>query len=263
MWSCVMNSRTFEGKVAFVTGATSGIGQSVAVSFGRAGATVVGGGRNAAGGATTERLVEAAGGSFKFVPLDLCDETQIVAAMRIVMDRHGRLDCAANCAGFDLNAAFLDYTAADFDMIFGTNVRGLFLCMQHEVKAMRPTGGAIVNVGSIAGHRAIRGNSLYNASKSALNMLTQTAALECGTFGVRINVVAPGPVMTPMLRGFIEKSQKTDTPFSAESLIAASPLNRIAMPEEIAASVLFLCSPQAANITGAVLNVDGGFALAY
>ena len=259
-----MNTRTFEGKVAFVTGATSGIGQCVAVAFAQEGAAVVGCGRNAAGGTETERLVEAAGGSFQFVPLDLCDEAEIVAAMRIVMDRYGRLDCAANCAGFDLNAAFLDYTAADFDMIFGTNVRGLFLCMQHEVKAMRLAGGgAIVNVGSIAGHRAIRGNSLYNASKSALNMLTQTAALECGAFGVRINVVAPGPVMTPMLRGFIEKSQKTDTPFSEDSLIAASPLSRIAKPEEIATSVLFLCSPQAANITGAVLTVDGGFALAY
>ena len=123
-------------------------------------------------------------------------------------------------------------------------------------------GGAIVNVGSIAGHRVIRGNSLYNASKSALSMLTQTAALECGAFGVRINEVAPGPVMTPMLRGFIEKSQKTSTPFSEEGLISASPLGRIAQPEEIAASVLFLCSPQAAGITGAVLTVDGGFALA-
>jgi NAD(P)-dependent dehydrogenase (short-subunit alcohol dehydrogenase family) len=259
-----MDSRTFEGKVAFVTGATSGIGQSVAIAFGREGATVIGCGRNAAGGATTERLVKTAGGSFQFVTMDLCDETQIVAAMQTLIDRHGRLDCAANCAGFDLNAAFLDYTAADFDSIFDTNVRGLFLCMQHEVKAMRHTGGgAIVNVGSIAGDRPIRGNSLYNASKSALNMLTQTAALECGTFGVRINVVAPGPVMTPMLSGFIEKSQKTDTPFSEESLIAASPLSRIAKPEEIATSVLFLCSPQAANITGAVLTVDGGFALAY
>jgi NAD(P)-dependent dehydrogenase (short-subunit alcohol dehydrogenase family) len=259
-----MNARPFEGKVVYVTGATSGIGQSVATAFGREGATVIGCGRDAAGGATTKHLVEAAGGSFHFVPMDLCDETQIVAAMRIVMDRHGRLDCAANCAGFDLNAAFLDYTAADFDVIFGTNVRGLFLCMQHEVKAMRLTGGgAIVNVGSIAGDRPIRGNSLYNASKSALNMLTQTAALECGSFGIRINVVAPGPVMTPMLSGFIERSQKTAAPFSAESLIAASPLSRIAKPEEIAASVLFLCSPQAANITGAVLTVDGGFALAF
>jgi NAD(P)-dependent dehydrogenase (short-subunit alcohol dehydrogenase family) len=258
-----MNSRTLNGKVAFVTGATSGIGQSVAVAFAQQGAAVIGCGRNAAGGVETERLVEAAGGSFQFVPLDLGDEAQIVGAMQLVMGRHGRLDCAANCAGFDLNDAFLDYTSADFDKIFNTNVRGLFICMQHEVRAMRAAGGgAIVNVGSIAGHRVIRGNSLYNASKSALSMLTQTAALECGAFGVRINEVAPGPVMTPMLRRFIEKSQKTSTPFSEEGLISASPLSRIAQPEEIAASVLFLCSPQAAGITGAVLTVDGGFALA-
>src|SRR5437016_5737131 len=107
-----MNSRTFEGKIAFVTGATSGVGQSVAVAFAQEGAAVVGCGRSAAGGADTERLAKAAGGSFQFVPMDLGDEAQIVTAMRGVMERHGRLDCAANCAGFDLNAAFLDYTVA-------------------------------------------------------------------------------------------------------------------------------------------------------
>jgi NAD(P)-dependent dehydrogenase (short-subunit alcohol dehydrogenase family) len=258
-----MNAQSFDGKVAFVTGATSGIGQSVAIAFAQEGAVVVGCGRNALGGAETERHIKAAGGSFQFVPMDLSDEAQIATAMRMVMDRHGRLDCAANCAGFDFNSAFLDFTAADFDQIFSINVRGVFLCMQHQVKAMHATGGgAIVNVGSIAGHRVIRGNTLYNASKSALTMLTKTAALECGAFGVRINEVAPGPVMTPMLNGFIEKSQKTATPFSAEGLIAASPLHRIAKPEEIAACIMFLCSPQAANITGAVLTVDGGFSLA-
>jgi NAD(P)-dependent dehydrogenase (short-subunit alcohol dehydrogenase family) len=258
-----MDSKPFEGKVAFVTGATSGIGQSVAVAFGKAGAIVFGGGRNAASGAETERLVAATGGSFQFVPMDLGDESQIIAAIRLAMDRHGRLDCAANCAGFDLNAAFLDYTAAEFDQVFSTNVRGLFLCMQHEVKAMRNTGGGtIVNIGSIAGHRPIRGNSVYNASKSAVSMLTQSAALECGEFGIRINELAPGPVMTPMLRGFLEKSQETGSPFSEESLITASPLRRIAKPEEIAESVLFLCSPQAMSITGAVLTVDNGTILA-
>jgi NAD(P)-dependent dehydrogenase (short-subunit alcohol dehydrogenase family) len=258
-----MNSESFAGKVAFVTGATSGIGRSVAVAFGRGGATVVGCGRNATAGAETKQLVEAASGIFQFISMDLGHEAEIVAAVQRVLDWHGRLDCAANCAGFDSNAAFLDYTAADFDQVFSTNVKGLFLCLQQEVKAMRASdGGAIVNVGSIAGHRVIRGNCLYNASKSALSMLTKTAALECGAFGVRINEVAPGPVMTPMLRAFIEKSQKTATPFSEQGLIEASPLHRIAAPDEIAASVLFLCSSAAANITGATLTVDGGFALA-
>ena len=258
-----MNSGSFAGKVAFITGATSGIGQSVAVAFGRSGAAVIGCGRNAAAGAETKRLVEAAGGIFQFISMDLGHEAEIVAAVQLVMDWHGRLDCAANCAGFDLNAAFLDYTATNFDQVFSTNVKGLFLCLQQEVKAIRASGGgAIVNVGSIAGHRVIGGNCLYNASKSALSMLTKSAALECGAFGVRINEVAPGPVMTPMLRAFIEKSQKTSTPFSEQGLIDASPLHRIAGPDEIADSVLFLCSPAAANITGAMLTVDGGFALA-
>lgn len=259
-----MSSRTFDGKIAFVTGATSGIGQSVAVAFAQEGATVIGCGRNAAGGAETERLVKHVGGHFQFVAVDLGNEEQIAAAVRAATERHGRLDCAANCAGYDLNAAFLDYTAADFDKIFTTNVKGLFLCMQHEVKAMRAAGGgAIVNVGSIAGRRPIRGNALYNASKGALTMLTQTAALECAAFGVRINEVAPGPVMTPMLRDFIDKSKSTGAPFSEEGLIAASPLRRMGEPEDIAASVLFLCSPQAVNITGALLTVDGGYTLAY
>src|SRR5262249_60324015 len=105
----------------------------------------------AAGGAETQRLVEAEGGAFLFVPMDLGDEAQIAGAVRTVLDRHGRLDCAANCAGFDFNASFLDYTAADFDRIFGTNVRGLFLCLREEVGAMRRSGGgAIGSVGAVA-----------------------------------------------------------------------------------------------------------------
>src|SRR5262249_10814308 len=99
------------------------------------------------------------------------------------------------------------------------------------------------------------------ASKSAVSMLTQSAALECGQFGIRINELAPGPVMTPMLRAFLKKSQRTGSPFSEESLTSASPLGRIAQPEEIAESVLFLCSPQALSITGALLTVDNGFML--
>jgi NAD(P)-dependent dehydrogenase (short-subunit alcohol dehydrogenase family) len=257
-----MTSRTFEGNIALVTGATSGIGQAVALAFAREGATVVGCGRSAVGGTETQRLVEAEGGAFVFVPMDLGDETRIISAVRTVIERHGRLDCAANCAGFDHNAGFLDYTAADFDRIFGTNVRGLFLCMREEAGAMRRGGGgAIVNVGSVAGQRTLAGNSLYNASKSAVTMLTRSAALECAKFGIRINEVAPGPVLTPMLTEYIERTANTGAPATAKSIAAAVPLGRILAPEDIAASVLFLCSPQAASITGAVLTVDGGFVL--
>jgi NAD(P)-dependent dehydrogenase (short-subunit alcohol dehydrogenase family) len=257
-----MASRIFDGKIVFVTGATSGIGRAVAVAFAREGANVVGCGRHPDKGVETQNLAAAAGGQFSFVQLDLMKEAEIVAAIRSVMDRHGRLDCAANCAGFDYNADLLDYTAADFDRIFGTNVRGLFLCLREEVRAMqRGGGGAIVNVGSIAGRRAFRGNSLYNASKSAATMLTESAAAECGKLGVRINEVAPGPVMTPMLEGYLKRAEHAGGPVTAATIAAAIPLGRVLTPEDIAASVLFLCSPQAANITGASLVVDGGFVL--
>jgi NAD(P)-dependent dehydrogenase (short-subunit alcohol dehydrogenase family) len=254
----------FDGKTAFVTGATSGIGRGVALAFAREGATVVGCGRNAAGGTETQRLVEAAGGTFLFVPVDLCDEAQITAAVRTVLDRYGRLDCAANCAGFDANAPFLDLTAADFDQMFGTNVRGLFLCMREEIGAMRRGGGgAIVNVGSIAGLRVTPENSLYGASKSAANMLTRSAAVEAAKWGIRVNEVAPGPVKTQMLQEFLDRAAQSGSRVTLEDVASRLPLGQVLSPEDIAASILFLCSPKAANITGAQLVVDGGFVLSW
>ena len=245
-----------------MTGATSGIGRGVALAFAREGAMVVGCGLNAERGAETQRLVEAEGGTFVFLEMDLGDEAQIISGVQAVVDRFGRIDCAANCAGVDRSSGFLDYTAADFDRIFSTNVRGLFLCMREQVSAMRcGGGGAIVNIGSVAGQRAFRGNSLYNASKSAVTMLTRSAAAECARWGVRINEVSPGPVLTPMLTGFLESTAQSSAPVSADDLAAGLPLGGILSPQDIADSVLFLCSPQSSKITGAVLATDGGFVL--
>ncbi|HSU04333.1 MAG TPA: SDR family oxidoreductase [Acetobacteraceae bacterium] len=257
-----MPARSFDGKIAFVTGATSGIGRAVAMAFAREGATVIGAGRNTEAGAETRRLIENQGGGFQFVPMDLQNEAEIVSAIRGIVDRHGRLDCAANCAGFDANAGLLDYSAADFDRIFGTNVRGLFFCVREEVAAMRPGGGgAIVNVGSVAGERAFAGNSLYNASKAAARMLTRSAAVEAARFGVRVNEVAPGPVLTPMLSNYLDHVRAGQAPVTRETLAGAIPLGRVLAPEDVAGSVLFLCSSEASSITGAVLTVDGGFVL--
>jgi NAD(P)-dependent dehydrogenase (short-subunit alcohol dehydrogenase family) len=255
----------FRDKVVFVTGATSGIGRAVALAFVREGAKVVGAGRDEEAGRETERLAEKASGeseNFLFVKMDLVQESDIAAAVATVVKTYGRLDQAVNCAAVDIAADLLAYTAADFDCIFDVNVRGLFLCLREEVVAMRlQGGGSIVNVGSAAGQRAFPGNSLYNASKAAAKMFTQTAAVECAKFGIRVNELAPGPVSTPMLEGYFEYTKKTGSPATEESVIAAIPLGRILSPDDIANAVLFLSSARAANITGASLAVDGGYAL--
>ena len=252
----------FAGKIALVVGATSGMGRATAVAFGAEGATVISCGRREAEGQETQRLVEAAGGSGMFLKLDVTKDLDIATLPKTIMERYGRLDCAANCLGVDLTGTFLDLDAETFDTVFATNVRGVFLLMQEEVRMMQSSGGgAIVNVGSIAAARAYPANAAYNASKAALRMLTQSAAVECGPLGVRINEVTPGPVATAMQRDYIRRSVGTPAETSMELITARMPIGRIGMPEDIAQSILFLCSQEASLVTGAVLQVDGGFAL--
>lgn len=247
----------FAGKVVLVTGATSGIGQAIAMAFAAEGALVLGGGRSAAGAAETERLIAGRGGTFRFVATDISAENEAERAVQTALDQWGRLDCAVNNAAIGINAGLLDYTVEDCDRILATNVRGLFLCLRAEIRAMHQAGsGAIVTIGSAAGHRPYPGNSLYNASKSAASMLTRSAALEFAPHGIRINEVAPGPVRTPMLEGFFSRAGDR----ARADVQAATPLG-ISMPADIADAVLFLCSTRAAHITGAVLSVDGGFGI--
>jgi NAD(P)-dependent dehydrogenase (short-subunit alcohol dehydrogenase family) len=252
----------FTGKIVLVTGATSGMGRATAIAFAKSGATVFAVGRREHEGQETLDLIRAAGGTANFHHVDVGVEAEIAAVVAEIVARHGRLDCAANCAGIDANAVFTDYTEADYERIFGANVKGLFFSLKHEILAMRKSGGgAIVNVGSIAGEKVIRGNGVYNASKAAANMLTRTAALEEGEHGIRINEVAPGPIDTPMLHDFLEHAAAAGSNLTEADIAAASPLKRAGTPENIAAAILFLCSPESGFTTGASLSIDGGFRL--
>ena len=251
----------FKGKVAFVTGATSGIGRATAIAFGKNGATVVVTGRREKEGRETLDMVRAAGGDGTFMRLDVAVENEVAGVVREIVSRHGRLDCAVNCAGYDVAHALTEFSEADYDAIFNANVKGLFFCLKHEILAMRGKGGTIVNVGSVAAQMSDLGNSLYNASKAAAHSLNRTAATEAAKNGIRVNEVAPGPTKTPMLEGFLRAAADAGSAFNSASIVANVPLGRIGTPDELANAVLFLCSDEASFITGACLTVDGGFLL--
>ena len=258
-----MTKERLANRVALVTGATSGIGRAVADAFAAEGAIVTGIGRNAAAGAETERRIIKTGGRFRFLACNVSREAEIEAVIADVLAREGRLDLAANCAGVDHVATLMDSENAAYERVFDINVRGLFLCLRAELRAMREAGGgAIVNIGSVAGQRPYRKNGLYNASKAAVAMLTRTAALESGSLGIRVNEVAPGPVATPMLEGYLAGLAAEKAAAVRDELSAATPLGGISAATDIARAVVFLCSDEAARITGATLTVDGGFVLA-
>lgn len=249
----------FAGKSALIFGGTSGIGLATARAFAQVGARVIVAARRKATGQEAADVLAREGLACRFEPADVSIEVDVAGLVDAVLDRHGRLDIVVNTAGVNPHALLSDSTTEDYERIFATNVRGTFLCLKHALRAMQGRGGgAIVNVGSIAGERVLPVHALYCASKSAASMLVRSAALESAPWGVRVNELVPGTVDTPMLRETWARDGRSDD----APVAARIPLGRLGRPEEAAAAILFLCSAQAAYVTGSKLTLDGGLVLA-
>lgn len=248
--------KVLENKVALVTGATSGIGKTAAIALGAAGAKVVFSGRREQEGEDTANSIRQSGAECLFVRSDVSSETDVKALIQKTVETYGRLDCAFNNAGIDPPLKPLhEQSVDDFDKLMSINVRGLFLCMKYEIQQMLHQGsGVIVNNSSIGGLIAFPGLSPYHASKHAVMGLTRSAALDYAKQNIRINAVNPGIIATDMIDRTV-----TDTGSTPEQLASTVPMGRMGQPEEIAATVVFLCSDAASYITGQSLVVDGGF----
>ena len=240
--------------VVLITGALTGIARATALAYARTGARLVVSGRHDDAGAALVTELRSAGAEAEFVRADVRHDDDVRALVDATVARFGRLDIAINAAGTEGKpGAATDQTAESYAATFDTNVLGTILSMKHEVRVMQAKGsGSIVNISSTFGHEGGAGASIYAASKHAVEGLTKSVALEVGSFGIRVNAVAPGPIDTGMLERF------TGGADGKAYLASLNPQKRIGQPDEVARAIVFIASAEASFMTGHIMNVDGG-----
>lgn len=251
-----MSSNRFQDKVALVTGGNSGIGRAASIQFGREGARVVIAARRENLGRDVVDAIKKEGGEAVFVKTDVTKPEEIEGLFKAILDKFGRLDCAVNNAGVSSASLrrIINTTMEEWDWTMNTNLRGVWLCMKHEIKQMLSQGGgAIVNTASVAGLATEVGMSIYCASKHGVMGLTKSAALEYAHKNIRVNAVCPGFIHTPML----EEPWQTN-PQIKDFTLSEVPMRRFGKPEEIAGAILWLCSDEAAFMTGREMVIGGG-----
>ena len=247
-----MNNR-FSGKVAIVTGAASGIGQSTAVQFAREGARVTICDVNEKGLAETCKKVEEAGGTCLVKKVNVRSQEEVEDCVNSTIEKFGTVDILVNNAGTGQFLPFAMIDNDEYDRVMDINVKGIFFFSRAVLPTMMDKDyGKIVNITSIMGEVAGQGQSIYNASKGAAKMMTQGIAVDCSGYNINVNAVAPGMVLTGLTHNMLGDEDQ------AKYFLEKIPKRRIGEPDDIAAAILFLCSDEASYIHGETLHVDGG-----
>lgn len=247
-----------DSKVALVTGAGSGIGASIAETLAQAGAFVFVTDVTAASGKNTVERIQGAGGKAGFIPLDVTNEAECATAARTVLEHHGRLDILVNNAGIGAVGTIATTTGAEFDRIWGVNVRGVFnVCKAFIPSMLERRSGNIINMASIGGVVAVRDRLAYSTSKFGVVGLTKNIALDHALDGIRCNCICPGRVETPFVKARLQEYPDPDK--ARREMSATQAIGRMAQPNEIAAAALYLASDESAFVTGTEFIIDGGW----